>query len=1105
MANKNILDGEIVDPFGLAKDDLEWLELDNIPKIDIHPFYVPSGFPMPNPVEEMVQIMSDPNYFFFTCKHLFNIELMPYQCVILEFLWRKRLPMMIASRGGSKSFMLAIYALLRLIFTPGCKIVICSASYRQSKQVFQYMVDVWQSSPILKDICGGDTRHSGPHRDVDRLDFQIGNSVCFSIPLGDGCVSPDTIMTYDNSFGYICDLIKEKDSTLSETLQHNIFIYGNGKFNKSDEVYYNGIKPTKIIKTSNGFSFEATYNHKMKILRGLDILWIRSDEMVIGDKILIDRSCRWHNGNVEGIDKEDCYAYGAILGDGSFTGRYKIGFATNDCEIVESLNKAKNTIRKDFIKASKNDPYHWNMNGAKEVDFWKKTWHVKLEKAINKKLSDVALRLPKDLMTQCMRGLFDTDGGVQISTKKGGTSVAVSFWNTSETLINQLQFILLHYGIIACKRERIRKNHEWNKEFQLLITGNDAYKFYKEIGFKLRRKQSLLDTAFSNKKRFFSYTDCVPNIKNEMIKFCIEKNVSVNKLKIRKNITRHDIKQFFDTFQDDSPFFKKLLELSDPNIYYDEIVSITDSESSTYDLHVPIEHEYCANGFFSHNSKIRGMRANIILNDEFSAIPEEIFNVVVQGFGVVQSSPVEKVKNAAIMRRLKEEGLLTPEMTTLYKLGMAGNQIVYSGTAWYDFNHFARYFKKWHKIISSKGRDESVFNNEEGIPEGFDWHDYGILRIPYTKLPKDYLDAAIVAQAKATLSHSQFMREYECIFVSDSDGFFKRSIIEAATTNKPIPTSDGKLIQFAAARSGDQERAYVIGVDPAADKDNAAISVIEMHTDHRRIVYCWTTNRKRYTSYKKEAERSGVHLDGEYYRYIAKKIRQLMRVFNTERIVMDKNGGGIAIAECLSSEDSLIGNEAPIYEIINPDEPKSNDMKVGLHILELLKPTQDLNVEANHGLLKDLQDKVLLFPKFDTVEVEKAIIKDGDTSSLDGDSYEEILEEIEELKNEMTLITVTPSSVLGKEIFDLPKTKGESAPKGYMRKDRYSALLYANYYARNKGKTDIFKIDYKPSGGTLDTLRRITPTNSSMYTGPGMLKFQNGHGKISPAVRVVKK
>ncbi len=164
-------------------------------------------------------------------------------------------------------------------------------------------------------------------------------------------------------------------------------------------------------------------------------------------------------------------------------------------------------------------------------------------------------------------------------------------------------------------------------------------------------------------------------------------------------------------------------------------------------------------------------------------------------------------------------------------------------------------------------------------------------------------------------------------------------------------------------------------------------------------------------------------------------------------------------------------------------------MKEGLHILELLKPTQDLNADANHGMLKDFQDKVLLFPMVNVIELEKNIILDNE-NDVKFDTYEDLVNEIEELKSEITTIIVTPSSTLGKETFDTPSVKGEGDKKGHLRKDRYSALLYANFYCRNKSKNEVLKVEYRAVGGTKETQKNIkVDAQAGMYYGPGLLKF----------------
>lgn len=692
---------KVIDPFTEIDANLEWLELDHIPERVYNPLLkFGPGQKMPDPVEEMIDLFMDSNYLHFAVRMILGLELPPYQVAILDTLWNKRLPMLIGSRGAAKSFILAVYALMRMVLHPGCKIVIVGAGLRQSRQVFDYMAWIWERAPVLRDISGaGKNRQAGPRREVDRYQFEIGDSKCYAIPIGDG-------------------------------------------------------------------------------------------------------------------------------------------------------------------------------------------------------------------------------------------------------------------------------------------------------------------------------------------------------------------------------------------------------------------------------TKIRGLRANYIIADEFASIPPTIFNLVVQGFAVVASDPIQKIKEAAVVRKLKSMGIWNADLEKDRQLRAGGNQIIYSGTAHFYFNHFYKYFKTWHDIISSKGdlnKTSDYVDTNDLSAKGFNWKDYAIIRLPYTHVPEGLMDETILAQAKATLSNVQFLMEYGAVFASDTDGFYKRSVLEAATTNKPILVSSGKLVQFSARKVGDPERAYVIGVDPAADADNAAVVTLELHQDHRRIVNCWTTNRKKYLDLKKVKEAQGEDIGEEYYKHIALKIRELMRVFNTEHIIMDKHGGGSAIAEALRLEELCQPGEMPIYQVTDPEDPKPDDLKRGLHILELIAPTNDINSEANHGMLKDFQDRVLLFPMFDTVELAKSI----EIDEIEGnryDTYEDLVHEVEDLKTELTSIMVTASSSLGKETFDTPTIKGEQDKKGRLRKDRFSALLYANYYARRRGD-EVLRVEYKPVGGTKETVQRVKGPEygrGNSYYGPGMLKFagnKNGNSDwlTNPTPRFIKR
>ena len=134
-------------------------------------------------LERIAWLMMRPEYFSFACKHLLNIELSPFQSLILHEIWNRKFPMLIGSRGMGKSFLLSVYPILRALFIPNRKIIVVGAAFRQSKVLFEYMDTIWKNAPILRDLCD---QNSGPRRDVDRCVMHINQSTITCLPLGDG-------------------------------------------------------------------------------------------------------------------------------------------------------------------------------------------------------------------------------------------------------------------------------------------------------------------------------------------------------------------------------------------------------------------------------------------------------------------------------------------------------------------------------------------------------------------------------------------------------------------------------------------------------------------------------------------------------------------------------------------------------------------------------------------------------------------------------------------------------------------------------------------------------------------------------------------------------
>lgn len=78
-----------------------WLGLEPSDGIDIvNPLSVGrTSWDIENPGLFETRVLSNPEYFSFTCKTFFDLTILPLQAVILDELWNRTFPMYIASRG----------------------------------------------------------------------------------------------------------------------------------------------------------------------------------------------------------------------------------------------------------------------------------------------------------------------------------------------------------------------------------------------------------------------------------------------------------------------------------------------------------------------------------------------------------------------------------------------------------------------------------------------------------------------------------------------------------------------------------------------------------------------------------------------------------------------------------------------------------------------------------------------------------------------------------------------------------------------------------------------------------------------------------------------
>lgn len=158
----------------LTNDDTLFNPLDRVPAMATN-----------HTAEYYAWLMSQPDYFYFLIKILFNMNTFPMQLLLLNELYTHKFPMLLASRGGAKSSTLAMYILIRMITIPGRQCIITSAGFRQAKIVFEYMERIWKNSPMLQG-CYPSSRSlaNGPTHGTDAWIFRLGESMCYALPVG---------------------------------------------------------------------------------------------------------------------------------------------------------------------------------------------------------------------------------------------------------------------------------------------------------------------------------------------------------------------------------------------------------------------------------------------------------------------------------------------------------------------------------------------------------------------------------------------------------------------------------------------------------------------------------------------------------------------------------------------------------------------------------------------------------------------------------------------------------------------------------------------------------------------------------------------------------
>lgn len=403
--------------------------------------------------------------------------------------------------------------------------------------------------------------------------------------------------------------------------------------------YANGEQDTIKLVTNSGYELEATPEHLIRVIdQNGGYVWKMLKDITQQDYIPIQRKDRQFGVNTKHefafthqqhthrkldieipsvVTPRVCELMGLWTGDSNGTGQY-ISLAVGN-QYIESIEYYKKLIS-DIFKTPATLYGHWVQTNSLEARAFLEYLGCTKHRAWDKEVPEYIWSTTKENVAAFLRGCFETDGHISTSGKR----TTIAYTSTSKKLTLGIQQLLLNFGIISSIQEshppkqtpKIGKRAitaRRNVYILVLKTHNSLLTFKKEIGFCTSRKQNKLYSISETSK---DYYDGIPNQLDNLRSIIKRHGLDINHNDTRflrgcsdphksiKNASYFQLKRFIASLEtiNNLPEIEQLIKLLDMGHYYDTIKSISNSRAVVYDINVPENHTFTANGFIVHNS-----------------------------------------------------------------------------------------------------------------------------------------------------------------------------------------------------------------------------------------------------------------------------------------------------------------------------------------------------------------------------------------------------------------------------------------------------------------------------------------------------------------------
>jgi DNA gyrase subunit A len=404
-----------------------------------------------------------------------------------------------------------------------------------------------------------------------------------------------------------------------------------GRTQRAERWFDCGEHPTLRVRTRYGYELTGTPNHPVLVCLADTsgkprLAWKTLDTLQVGEYLVIDRGIETQAGTPVDLtpyyptlspatrrhtlptqlDEPLAFLMGALVAEGTLTDD-RIEFTCTPGEFADEFVRCWARVFPDCRL------HQWLRPpiGFGKRPFWQmqvvSQQVVRLlgnlglhGRSAERVVPEAILRSPQAVQAAFLRGLFEGDGGVE---RSGRSLMRVSLVSASKRLLQQVQVMLLHFGIVARLTQDTR-----GTTWRLILTGaRNLQRYAASIGFVSEAKRKALEAVLNDATgRVLSKTDFVPYLSAY----------------VRRTATRHREwlgKHNFDRPERLADALPRLLEaltpedaeflcaLAEGRYFFDPIVAIEDAGTQrVYSIRVASDcHSFVANGFINHNTEVR--------------------------------------------------------------------------------------------------------------------------------------------------------------------------------------------------------------------------------------------------------------------------------------------------------------------------------------------------------------------------------------------------------------------------------------------------------------------------------------------------------------------